>query len=93
MLTIDFEQSVPIDIDKELVQVYLPLMENNKVLAESFKSGYGEFDNISLSKLSLKKDFYNLHMGLEICCAWAKGVDYEYYLKGIKILEETMNRL
>lgn len=89
---IDFEQSLPTDIDKVLVQVYLPLMENDKVLAESFKSGYEQFGNISLSKLSLKKDFYNLHMGLGIC-AWAKRKDYEYYLKGIKILEETMNRL
>ncbi|WP_406242547.1 aminoglycoside phosphotransferase family protein [Tissierella carlieri] len=89
---IDFEQSIPIDIDKELVQVYLPLIENDKVLAERFKSGYEEFVRINLSKLDLKRDFYNLHMGLGIC-AWAKEVNYEYYLEGIKILEETVNRL
>lgn len=89
---IDFEQSIPIDIDKELVQVYLPLIENDKVLAERFKSGYEEFGRINLSKLDLKRDFYNLHMGLGIC-AWAKEVNYEYYLEGIKILEETVNRL
>ena len=89
---IDFEQSIPIDIDKELVQVYLPLIENDKVLAERFKSGYEEFGRINLSKLDLKRDFYNLHMGLGIC-AWAKEVNYEYYLEGMKILEETVNRL
>ncbi|MBU5313836.1 aminoglycoside phosphotransferase family protein [Tissierella carlieri] len=88
---IDFEQSIPIDIDKELVQVYLPLIENDKVLAERFKSGYEEFGRINLSKLDLKRDFYNLHMGLGIC-AWAKEVNYEYYLEGMKILEETVNR-
>lgn len=88
---IDFEQSVPIDIDKELIQIYLPLIEKDKVLAEHFKSGYEEFGSINLSKLSLKRDFYNLHIGLGIC-AWAKEVDYDYYLEGIKILEETMNR-
>lgn len=89
---IDFEQSVSVDIDKELVQIYLPLVEKNKVLAESFKLGYEEFRNINLSELSLKKDFYNLHMALGIC-AWAKEVNYKYYLEGIKILEETMGRL
>lgn len=89
---IDFEQSLPTDIDKELVQVYLPLAEKDKVLAESFKSAYEEFGSISLRKLSLKKDFYNLYMGLGIC-SWAKRKDYEYYLKGMKILEETMNGL
>lgn len=88
---IDFEQSIPIDIDKELVQVYLPLIENDKVLAERFKSGYEEFGSIDHSKLDLKRDFYNLHMGLGIC-AWAKEVNYEYYLEGMKILEETVNR-
>lgn len=54
----------------EIVQVYLPLIEKDKVLAESFKLGYEEFGVINLEKLKLKKDFYNLHMGLEIC-AWA----------------------
>ena len=88
---IDFEQCVSVDIDKELVQVYLPLIEKDRVLAESFKSGYEEFGVINLDKLILKKDFYNLRRGLGIC-AWAKEVDYEYYLEGIKILEETMNR-
>lgn len=89
---IDFEQSIPTDKDKELVQVYLPLMENNKTLAESFKLGYEEYGDIDLTKLSLKRDFYNLHRGLGIC-AWAKDVDYDHYLEGIKLLEETMNRL
>ena len=46
---------------------------------------------INKDKLNLKKDFYNLRKGLGIC-AWAKEVDYEYYLEGIKILEETMNK-
>lgn len=89
---IDFEQSVPIDIDEELVQVYLPLIEKDKVLAESFKLGYEEFGVINLDKLILKKDFYNLRRGLGIC-AWAKEVNYEYYLEGIKILKETMDKL
>lgn len=89
---IDFEQSVSIDKDKELVQVYFPLIENNGELAESFKLGYEEYEDIDLSKLSLKKNFYNLHRGLGIC-AWAKEVDYDYYLEGIKLLEETMNGL
>lgn len=31
-------------------------------------------------------------MGLGIC-AWTKEVNYEYYLEGIKILEETMDKL
>lgn len=88
---IDFEQSTLIDKDKELVQVYLPLIEDNGELAESFKLGYEEYEDIDLSKLSLKKDFYNLHRGLGIC-AWAKDVDYNYYLEGVRLLEETMNR-
>jgi tRNA A-37 threonylcarbamoyl transferase component Bud32 len=89
---IDFEQSVPIDIDKELIQIYLPLIEKDKVLAERFKAGYEEFGSINLSRLNLKRDFYNLHMGLGIC-GWAKEVDYEYYVEGIRILEETVHRL
>ena len=88
---IDFEQCIPTDVDEELVQVYLPLIEKNKVLAESFKLGYEKFGVINKDKLNSKKDFYNLHKGLGIC-AWAKEVDYEYYLEGIKILEETMNK-
>ena len=88
---IDFEQSTLIDIDKELVQVYFPLIESNGLLAESFKLGYEEYGDIDLGKLRLKKDFYNLYKGLGIC-AWAKEVDYDYYLEGIKLLEATMNR-
>ncbi|WP_195837897.1 hypothetical protein [Tissierella pigra] len=42
--------------------------------------------------MNLKKDFYNLHIGLEIC-AWAKEVNYEYYLEGIKVLKGTVDKL
>lgn len=86
---IDFEQCVAIDIDEELVQVYFPLIEKDKLIAESFKLGYEQFGDINLERLNLKKDLYNLRKGLGIC-SWAKDVAYDYYLEGIKILEETM---
>lgn len=86
---IDFEQCVPSDVDDELIYVYLPLLEKDKILSESFKSGYEEYGNINLGKLNLKKDFYNLYKGLGIC-AWAKEVAYDYYLEGIRVLEDTM---
>lgn len=86
---IDFEQCIPTNKDEELIQVYMPLIESNQALAGSFKLGYEELGKIDYSKLSLKKDFYNLRKGLEIC-SWSKEVDYSYYLKGIKLLEETM---
>lgn len=88
---IDFEQCIAIDRDEELVYFYLPLMENHKLLAENFKLGYEEFGVINLEVLNSKKDLYNLRKGLGIC-SWAKEVAYDYYLEGIKILEETMNR-
>lgn len=89
---IDFEQCIPKDKDEELIHVYIPLMESNQVLAEDFKLGYEEFGDIDCGKLSLKKDFYNLHKGLEIC-SWSKEVDYNYYVKGVKLLEDTMKAL
>ncbi|MFW6311508.1 MAG: aminoglycoside phosphotransferase family protein [Nanoarchaeota archaeon] len=84
---IDFEQSVPDDIDKELIYVYLSLLEKNKNLAESFKAGYEEYGEINLERLNFKKEFYNLYKGISIC-AWAKKVDYDYYLQGIQIIKD-----
>lgn len=89
---IDFEQCVAIDIDEELVRVYFPLMEKDKQIAESFKLGYERFGDLNLKRLKSKKDLYNLSKGLMIC-SWSKDVAYDYYLEGIKILEETMDKL
>ncbi|MFW6029206.1 MAG: aminoglycoside phosphotransferase family protein [Halanaerobiales bacterium] len=86
---IDFEQCVPDDIDKELIYVYLPLFEKDKKLADSFKAGYEEYAEIDLERLYLKKDFYNLYKGISIC-AWAKSVDYDYYLQGIEIIKKII---
>lgn len=88
---IDFEQCIAIDIDEELVHFYLPLMKKDEILADNFKLGYEEFGFINLERLNSKKDLYSLRKGLGIC-SWAKDVSYDYYLQGIKILEETMNR-
>lgn len=88
---IDFERCLPGDVDEELIYIYLPLAEKYKVLADSFKSGYEQYGNINLYKLSFKKDFYYLYRGLSIC-AWAKASAYDYYLEGIKILEDTMTK-
>lgn len=86
---IDFERCLPGDVDEELINIYLPLVEKSKVVAESFKLGYEQYGNINQYNLSLKKDFYNLCKGLGIC-TWAKAIAYDYYLEGIKILEDTM---
>lgn len=86
---IDFERCVPSDRDKELIYFYLPLREKNIQLANSFRLGYEEYGYIHLDMLYKKKNFYNLYEGLEIC-SWAKEVAYDYYLKGIEILEDTM---
>ncbi|MEJ6951367.1 aminoglycoside phosphotransferase family protein [Natronospora cellulosivora (SeqCode)] len=83
---IDFEQCVPDDIDKELIYVYLPLLANNQHWAENFIAGYEEYGEINLERLYFKKDFYNLYKGI-IICAWAKKVDYDYYLKGLEIIK------
>lgn len=86
---IDFEDSVPSDVDKELSYVYLPLLEEKPKLAEAFRSGYEQYNKILIARLTRKKDMYYLFEGLLIC-AWAKEVAYDYYLSGVKQLEHTM---
>lgn len=86
---IDFEQSVPTDRDEELITVYLPMLERNKNLANSFRSGYELYGAIEVDRVLTKKKFYNLFHGLGIC-AWAKDVDYEHYLEGARLLEATL---
>ncbi|WDV46451.1 phosphotransferase [Clostridiaceae bacterium M8S5] len=86
---IDFEQSFPCDVDRELIYFYLPLLENNPLLADSFKHGYEKYGQINIDKLYEKKDFYTLYKGLEIC-SWAKDNAYDYYLNGVKLLEDVI---
>ncbi|HKM43638.1 MAG TPA: aminoglycoside phosphotransferase family protein, partial [Limnochordia bacterium] len=89
---IDFEQSVPTDRAKELIDVYLPLLEREKQLASGFRLGYELFGTIDVDRLLAKRDFYNLFCGLSIC-AWSKDVDYLYYLEGARLLEKTLARM
>ncbi|MCK9524668.1 MAG: aminoglycoside phosphotransferase family protein [Limnochordia bacterium] len=86
---IDFEQSVPTDKDEELIAVYLPMLERNKSLAKSFRTGYELSGTIDMDRLMTKRKLYNLFRGLGIC-AWAKDVDYEYYLEGVRQLWKTV---
>lgn len=86
---IDFEQSIPTDSDEELIAVYLPILERDRGLARSFRAGYELFGKIDLDRLIAKKNFYNLLHGLGIC-AWAKDVDYAYYLEGVRLLWKTV---
>jgi len=86
---IDFEQCVPNDKDEELITVYLPLLERDKNLANSVRSGYELHGSIELDRLLAKKRFYTLFHGLGIC-SWAKDVDYAYYLEGVRLLWKTV---
>lgn len=53
--------------------------------------GYEKYGTIDFARLYAKEAFYKLADGLSIC-SWAKEVAYEYYLSGVKTLEEVMAR-
>lgn len=88
---IDFEHSSQTDVYSELVEVYYGLFKKDFDFAKWFKSGYEQYGKIDMEKLEEKKQFYNLSIGLGIC-SWAKDVAYDYYLEGINMLKETLER-
>lgn len=84
---IDFEQSVPSDKDKELINIYFDLYNRNKNYAQAFRKGYEKYLAIDDEKLIEKRDFYRLYTGLCIC-SWAMKQAPDYYNEGLNLIKE-----
>ncbi|MGM0380133.1 MAG: aminoglycoside phosphotransferase family protein [Bacillota bacterium] len=86
---LDFEQTELIDVDKELVDFYLNLKENNSELAKAFKNGYEQIRKIDENALGRKKCFYRLYDALKIC-SWSRDIAYDYYLKSFNRIKKIV---
>lgn len=86
---LDFEQTELIDIDKELVDFYLNLKDNNEELSEAFKIGYEGIRIIDEEALERKKNFYRLYDALKIC-SWSRDIAYDYYLEGFNMIKKII---
>jgi aminoglycoside phosphotransferase (APT) family kinase protein len=86
---LDFEQTELIDVDKELVDFYLNLKDNNNELAAAFKNGYEKIRKIDEDALNRKKCFYRLYDALKIC-SWSRDIAYDYYLKSFNRIKKIV---
>lgn len=86
---LDFEQTELIDVDKELVDFYLNLKDNNAELADAFKKGYESIRIIDEEALDRKKSFYRLYDALKIC-SWSRDIAYDYYLEGFNMIQKII---
>lgn len=88
---VDFEQSLPWDKDRDIVDLYYALGQEDEELVMAFLSGYNRFSSIG-DEFYRKMDFYLLYSGINIC-SWAYELAPEYYERGIELLEKFVHRL
>lgn len=86
---IDFENCISFDKDFELTLYYLKLKEKNLELAKRFRYGYEKYLKIDDNALEMKRRFYRLYIGFEIC-SWAKKYAPNYYNEGLRYIEENL---
>ncbi|RKD30033.1 aminoglycoside phosphotransferase family protein [Thermohalobacter berrensis] len=84
---IDFEQGLPCDKDKELINLYFSLLDRNIRYAKAFRKGYQKYLKIDDERIIKKRDFYRLYTGLNIC-SWANKRAPDYYKVGLKLIKE-----
>lgn len=89
---IDFEHTKPSDLDLEMVDTYLPLLEENKHLAKIFLEGYTSIRKFNYNRFEKKKHYYNIFIGI-VTCSWAKEKAYEYYLTGLEKIKVSLKAI
>ncbi|MBS4537197.1 aminoglycoside phosphotransferase family protein [Clostridium sp. D2Q-11] len=85
---IDFEQSIPWDIDYELSYIHYRLKDEGVEYLKSFIDGYKSIFDYNF-KISEKARMYLLYKGIEIC-SWSYEIDKKYYLRGLKIIKNNL---
>ncbi|WBW99512.1 phosphotransferase family protein [Oceanirhabdus sp. W0125-5] len=87
---IDFEMCCPWDRDMELLSYYYELRKKDSILANCFRNGYEKHLKIDDNRINKKQKLYYLYLGLSICC-WAKERDPDYYLVGLRYINENID--
>ncbi len=86
---IDFEHSKPSDPDLELVDTYIPILNENKILANAFMLGYESNTDFDRNRFNKKIGIYKLFIGM-IICSWSQEKAPDYYKYGLNMLENTL---
>lgn len=81
---IDFEQSIPGNIEIDIANLYVKYFLENPSYEKAFFKGYNKHYHLN-EGFYKRLDFYKLCIGLDIC-SWAFEQAQDYYKKGIDLI-------
>ncbi|MBA1333641.1 MAG: hypothetical protein HPY66_0034 [Firmicutes bacterium] len=88
---IDFEQSLPWDRDRDIVELYYSLLIEGSGLEQAFLKGYNRYSAIEESFFE-KMGYYLLCAGVNIC-SWSYGIAPDYYHRGMELIRDFLERV